>query len=197
MDYLLKIILLMVIFLFILLTTVFYRGYKQDKKDKKEYKKAKKSWKILYGAKIDSLENFRYNLKNNIFTNKFFIMFFIIGIPLYIFEIIWGIIHKNILHIFFNGAILLYFIILFVIFKKPNLLTKFGLKPILKNIGICDKGVIYNQSKRIFTWEQFKGYKKNNEHIYLMAKKKPNNISALKYSKKLENIIKDFLNEIN
>ncbi|UXM84569.1 hypothetical protein [Methanococcus aeolicus] len=192
MDDFLKIVLFGIIpFWSILLIIVFYPIYIK-------YKKAKNSWKVLYEAKMDIYENLKYNLKNNLFTNKFFTMIFIIGIMADIFGIIWGIIHKIVSLIFFNGAILLYFIMLFTIFKEPNLLTKFGLKSLkLRNIGICDNGIIYNWDKRAMTWEQFKGYKKNNGYIYLIIKKKPNSASALKYSKELENIIKDFLNEIS
>ncbi|WP_292459977.1 hypothetical protein [Methanothermococcus sp.] len=190
MDDFLKIVLFAIIpFWSILLIIIFYPVYKK-------YKKAKNSWKVLYEAKMDTFESLKYNLKNSIFTNKFFATIFIIGIMADIFGIIWGLIHKIMAEIFFHGVILLYFIILFTIFRKPNLLTKFGSKPTLKNVIICDKGIIYNQSKGAMTWKQFKGYKKNNGYIYLIIKKKPNNANALKYSKELENIIKDFLNEI-
>ncbi|AEH06254.1 hypothetical protein [Methanothermococcus okinawensis] len=102
------------------------------------YKKAKKSWRVLYYAEMDLLENFKHNLGMS--EKEYLIMVFILILSSLIF------IDDMALRVITITTM----ISLVIILKKSK----------IRKVNICDKGVILDNGRVADYWKDFKGYKR-------------------------------------
>ena len=139
-----------------------------------------KNWNLEGTAKLDSVENLKYNIKNN----KLFSMAYGVVFVLYL----WA--HAHNLYI---GAP---FIALIVMLTLMYCIPPIRKKLCNPEIKLFDKG-IYIIGNGHLKWDNFKGYYKKEDYIYLVITDKILKIGwALKHNTEVENIIKTHLKEI-
>jgi hypothetical protein len=138
-----------------------------------------KNWNLEGTAKLDFVENLKYNIKNN----KLFFMAYGVILVLYI---LWA------YNLYIGAPFIALIIMLAVMYCVPPIRKKLC----NQEIKLFDKG-IYITGNGHLKWDNFKGYYKKGDYIYLVITDKILKIGwALKHNTEVENIIKTHLKEL-
>jgi hypothetical protein len=153
-----------------------------NKSNSKKLKESK-SWDILYTTEVNEREHLKYQLKSNGIKSVISMIMATIFLII-IFKLL-----------FMDNIAVMGFTILVIILTFTIFVYTMFIKKQIYNVAICDKGIIWN--KKPLKWKSFNGYKIDGDKLVLYKKRPLEDITyCLNYNKELENIFKNYLNEI-